>query len=450
MTANKIMLDDVGVTPFLKKVTFFSSGGPFLDGYVLAIIGVALVQLGPALAMSTQWSALVGAAALVGLFVGASVGGYLTDLIGRKIMFTLDIIAIAAISIATCFVTTPLMLVIMRFLVGIVIGADYPIATSLVAEFTPRRYRAVSMGVLAAMWYVGATAAGIIGYLFANTVGGWKWMIGSTVIFCAIILLGRMDIPESPRWLIRKGREEEASAIVHKLFGMDVELEYEVASKTRYRDLLKKEYLGKVLFVAAILVCQVVPMFAIYTFGPQIMAEFGLDVGREAILGDILISAFFLIGCIPCMFLLNSVGRRPILIVCFLFMTLALAVLGIVPTAGIVVVILVFGVYALFSGGPGIMQWLYPNELFPTEIRASAVGAAIALSRIGTVLSTYAMPLFLVAYGIGPTMFVGAAISLVGLTVSVLFAPETKDRPLAETSTLGLSRFGRGKSRKSN
>jgi putative MFS transporter len=450
MATEKIMLDDVGITPFLKKVTFFSSGGPFLDGYVLAIIGVALVQLEPALNMGAQWSALVGAAALVGLFIGAATGGYLTDLVGRKIMFTLDILAIAVISLVTVFVTSPLMLVIMRFLIGIVIGADYPIATSLVAEFTPRRYRTISMGVLAAMWYVGATAAGLVGFFCAGFEGGWKWMIGSTVVFCAIILLGRMEIPESPRWLMGKGREGEANAIVHKLFGQDVELESEAPVKTRYRDLLKKEYFGKVIFVGTILVCQVVPMFAIYTFGPQIMAAFGLNAGHEAILGDILISVFFLIGCIPSMFLLNSVGRRPILIICFLFMTLTLAVLGVFPDANIVVVILVFGLYALFSGGPGIMQWLYPNELFPTEIRASAVGAAIAFSRIGTVLSTYAMPLFLVAYGIGPTMFVGAAISMIGFLVSVIMAPETKDRPLKETSSLSLTKQGSQSVHKSN
>jgi len=89
------------------------------------------------------------------------------------------------------------------------------------------------------------------------------------------------------------------------------------------------------------------------------------------------------------------------------------------------------------------MQWLYPNELFPTEIRASAVGAAMAFSRIGTVLSTYALPLFLAAYGIGPTMFVGAAISLIGFAISVFMAPETKGRSLAQTSSLDTVKMGK-------
>jgi putative MFS transporter len=124
------------------------------------------------------------------------------------------------------------------------------------------------------------------------------------------------------------------------------------------------------------------------------------------------------------------------LIACFAMMALTLLVLGVFPAAGVIVVVALFGLFALFSGGPGIMQWLYPNELFPTDIRASAVGAAMAFSRIGTVVSTYALPLFMTAYGIGPTMFVGAGISVLGLVVSVLFAPETKGRSLAQTSSL--------------
>lgn len=434
-----IMLDDLGMTPFLKRVTFFASGGPFLDGYVLAIISVALVQLQPLLSLSAAESALIGAAALVGLFIGTSVGGYITDRVGRKIMFTIDIAAIGILSIASMFIADALGLAVLRFLIGIAIGADYPIATSLVAEFTPRRYRTVSMGVLAAMWYVGATAAGLVGYLCIAMEDGWRWMLGSAVLFCLLILAGRMNIPESPRWLARQGRHFEASAIVHRLFGADVELEREPAAKTRYSKLFERGYFGRVLFIGTIWLCQVVPMFAIYTFGPQIMTAFGLSHGPEAILGDLVISLFFLLGCIPAMFLLNSLGRRPVLIGSFLAMTACLAVLGLLEQPNIILVVVLFALYALFSGGPGIMQWLYPNELFPTDIRASAVGAAMAFSRIGTVIATYALPIFLATNGIAWTMLIGAGISLLGLIVSVALAPETKNRPLTETSTLKSS-----------
>jgi Sugar (and other) transporter. len=109
----------------------------------------------------------------------------------------------------------------------------------------------------------------------------------------------------------------------------------------------------------------------------------GWEQGRSAALGNVVISLFFMLGCVPAMFWLNSVGRRMLLIGSFLMMTLALALLGVVSNLGIGLVVFAFAVYAFFSGGPGILQWLYPNELFPTDIRASAVGVIMSLSRVG-------------------------------------------------------------------
>lgn len=433
---SKKTLDDFEFTPFLKKMTLFASGGPFLDGYVLVIIGVALAQLGPQLNLDAHWSALVGAAALAGIFIGTALFGYITDLVGRQLMFTVDIIAIAIISIGTMFISSPIQLVVMRFLIGIVIGADYPIATSLVAEFTPRKYRALSIGFIAAVWYLGATAADIVGYYLSDVEGGWRWMLGSAFIPCVILLIGRWGTPESPRWLAHKGRVEEARAVIQKLFGADVELEPEEVKKTRYSKIFEKGYFRRMMFVGTIWACQVVPMFGLYTFGPQIMSAFGLGAGKQAILGDIIISMFFLIGCVPAMFWLNSIGRRPLLIGSFTIMSIALAVLGFYPSANIWIIVAAFGIYAFFSGGPGILQWLYPNELFPTEIRASAVGAAMAFSRIGTVVATYTLPIYMGKHGIGPTMMVGAAISVLGLVVSIAMAPETKGLTLAESSSV--------------
>lgn len=428
--------DDMEFTPLHRKIMLYASGGPFLDGYVLVIIGIALEQLKPALQLNAQWVGLTGAATLVGIFIGTALFGYVADLFGRKLLFIINIISIALCSVITMFVATPLQLVIMRFIIGVVIGADYPIATSMMAEFSPAKQRAWTMGFIAAMWYVGATAADLVGYFLHDIEGGWRWMLGSAFIPCVIILFGRFHLPESPRWLLQKGRIKEYKEVLKTFFNITVEEEphFESNKKTRYSKLFEKGYLNKIIFVGLIWTCQVIPMFAIYTFGPQIISMLGLSEGKEAILGNIVISMFFLAGCIPAMYWLNSVGRRPLLIGSFIIMTLSLMILGIFPNPSIYVIVAAFGLYAFFSGGPGILQWLYPNELFPTEIRASAVGAAMALSRIGTVLSTYALPIFMTTYGITAAMWAGAAISLIGLIVSIFMAPETKGFSLEETS----------------
>ena len=263
-------------------------------------------------------------------------------------------------------------------------------------------------------------------------------MLGSVVVPCLIILVGRWGVPESPRWLNRRGRVEEARSIVRDLFGQQVTLEEEAPAKTRYSTLFQRGYLAKVVFVGTIWLCQAVPMFAIYTFGPDIMAAFHLDAGRVAILGEVVIGTFFMVGCIPAMFWANSIGRRKLVIGSFALMTLALAVLGAAPAAPIAVVVVCFATYAFFSGGPGNLQWLYPNELFPTEIRASAVGAAMGFSRIGTVISTFVLPDFLATYGTRATIIAGTVISMLGLAVSIAMAPETKGLTLSQSSQLGL------------
>ena len=441
--ATRRTIDDVEMSPFLRKVVLFSSGGSFLDGYALSIIGVALVQLGPALGLTSTDQALIGAASLAGIFVGSILAGRLTDGLGRRTMFILDVTAIGLASLASVFVANAWQLIVLRLLLGFFVGADYPIATSLITEFVPRRTRATGMGVVSIAWYVGATVAAFVGFALVDVSQGWRWMLGSAALPCVVLLVGRRDIPESPRWLARRGRIDAARVTVHRVYGEDVELDDEEAVKTRFAAVFRAGYFRRVVYLGVLILCQVVPMYAMYTFGPQILEAFGLGSDRMSILGEALISVFFIVGSIPAMFWLNSLGRRPLLIGSLALMAVGLLIPGVAPAAPAVVVVVAFGIYAFFSGGPGILQWLYPNELFPTEIRATAVGVAIAISRIGVVVSTYGLPLFLAAFGVGPTMLVGAGLLVVALVWSIVDAPETRHLTLTEASALPPREQGR-------
>ena len=105
MAGHRSLVEDSPLTPFLKRLTLYSSGGPFLDGYILVIIGIALVQLAPQLKLDNFWEGSIGASALVGLLVGGAAFGYVTDLMGRQRMYQVDLIAIIVLSIAQMFVT---------------------------------------------------------------------------------------------------------------------------------------------------------------------------------------------------------------------------------------------------------------------------------------------------------------------------------------------------------
>ena len=431
-------VEDSPLTPFLKRLTVYASGGPFLDGYVLVIIGVALIQLEPQLGLDAFGAGLVGAAALVGLLLGGAVFGYVTDVMGRQLMYQIDLAAIIVLSVAQMFVTAAWQLVLLRFLIGIAVGADYPIATSLLAEFAPTRYRGTLLGVLICFWYVGAVTASFVGYsLLATGPDAWKWMLGSAAIPAAFLVLGRWNTPESPRWLISKGRTAQALEVVRTVWGPGADLadlQEAVPQVTSYLKIFSAGYRRRTMFVGLFWMFQVIPLFAIYTFGPQILEAFKLGEGNLQVVGYALINVFFLIGCLPPLFLINSLGRRPTIVWSFFFMTVALLVLGLFPDASPAVVLGCFLIYAFFSGGPSVLEWIYPNELFPTDVRATAVGAATAISRIGAAIGTFSLPYLLRTYGIGPTMLLSAALTLLGFVVCVMWAPETKGLSLLESS----------------
>jgi len=431
-------LDDAPLSGFHKRLALYASGGPFLDGYVLSIIGVALVQISPKFNMSSAQEGLVGASALIGIFLGAFVGGWLTDKFGRQVLFTIDLGMIIACSIAQFFVGDVFWLVVLRLLIGMAVGADYPIATSLLAEFSPRKYRGPLLGAFVAMWFVGAAAAYIVGEALVHIDGGWRWMLASAAVPATLIVLARLGTPESPRWLLKKGREDEANAVLFKVFGPGVsvsDLPEEAHENLRVSSLIKAGYGKRMAFITIFWTCSIVPLFAVYAFGPKILGALGLT-GALANYGSAFITLMFLVGCLVALALVNRMGRRPLIIHSFLWSGLALLLLGIFTNASAWTVLGLFAAYAVLIGGTQILQWIYPNELFPTEIRGSAVGLASSLSRIGAAIGTYLVPVALSHLGIGATMIIGAVVTLVGAGISVMWAPETRGLTLGQSAAL--------------
>ncbi|RKR20030.1 MFS transporter [Arthrobacter oryzae] len=432
------IVDDAPLSSFHKKLALYSSGGPFVDGYILSIVGVAMIQITPQFNLSPSEQGMIGAAALVGIFFGAFLGGWLTDKFGRHLLFTVDLIALVACSVAQAFVNDPFWLIILRLLIGFAVGADYPIATSLLAEFTPKRWRGPMLGAFVTMWFVGAAVAYIVGQFLLTFENGWRWMLASSAIPALIIVLLRIGTPESPRWLVKVGRLEEAAQVLKRVYGPEVtlaDLPEEAGSKVGVGELLKSGYGKRMAFITIFWTCSIVPLFAVYAFGPAILGALKLG-GDLAHIGSAAITVMFLLGCLVAVFLVNKMGRRPLIIHSFLWSGLALLALGLFPEADTWIIMSLFAAYALLIGGTQIMQWVYPNELFPTEVRGSAVGLASSLSRIGAATGTYLVPIALTTLGIGTTMIIAGIVTLIGMAVSMAWAPETRGMTLTEAAAL--------------
>ncbi|MFJ9844171.1 MFS transporter [Kitasatospora sp. NPDC101155] len=433
-------IDNAPYTAFHRRLALACSGGPLLDGYILSIVGVALIGMRPDLGLSTAEVSLIGAAALVGMFVGGALFGVLTDKIGREVMYTADLLVMVVCSVLSFWVDSVWAITVLRFVLGMAVAADYPIATSLLAEWLPTKHRGRLLGQQIVAWYAGSVLAYVVGYLFLELAGpgSWRWMLASSTVLCVVFLVIRRGSPESPRWLAANGRVGDAVRVVEKHLGVRVdgrELMPDPAERARsvggLRLLMTPPYRRRTLFCGLFFLCQVGPLFAMLTFGPQILSSFGMPGGTVMeTLGTGLISLVFLLGCYPALRLIDTRGRRPVIIWSFALMTVPLALLGVWPAAPAAVALTALCAYAFLCGGPNVLDWTYPNELFPTEIRATAVGVATSVSRIGAAVGTYLLPLSLSGLGTGPTMLIAAGITALGLLVCVLWAEETRGTAL--------------------
>lgn len=442
MTSLALSVEDVPLNPFHKLLTWRSGGGSFVDGYVLSIIGVALAHISSALAMTTLWEGLIAASALIGIFFGGFLGGWLTDRLGRRRLFFVGPVLFVLASAAQFWADSALSIFLLRLVIGIAVGIEYPVATSLLVEFMPKKYRGPRLAMLTILWFAGAATAYLVGELILRLGGdqAWRWVLASCAVIGLALLLVRLGTPESPRWLLSKGRTAEAEAVIKKVYGSEFGLNNLPEQETRFKvtisNLLYAGYGARMLFVIVFWTCCIIPLFAVYAFAPKVLAALNVQ-GDSASIGSILITLFFVAGCVIATRIINRIGRRSMLLYSFLFSGLALLCLGLFHASAGLWILLFFAIYALFIGGAQVLTLVYPNELFPTEIRAFAVGVGTSFSRIGAAVGTYLVPISLDTLGIAQTMYIAALITLIGLLLSWLLAPETRSLNLQQAAALG-------------
>ena len=221
MTNEAELLDRLDKLPFTKrhrKILFGAGLGWAFDAMDVGLITYIIAVLTQQWGLTPGQQSLIVSAGFVGMALGAILGGTLADRVGRRTVFTLTLIIYGVATGASAFVGGVLPLIILRILVGLGLGAELPIASTLVAEVSPKRLRGSITVWLEAFWALGWTLAAIVGY-FVVPLGdnGWRWAfaIGALPALYAIVV--RWGLPESVRFLLKKGRVEEAADVVASL-----------------------------------------------------------------------------------------------------------------------------------------------------------------------------------------------------------------------------------------
>jgi putative MFS transporter len=435
------LLDEAKLSKFHIRTAIAGAGGQFCDGFVLGIIAPALPLFATTREVSPLMSGLLGASALIGLFLGASFFGWLTDKIGRRKLFIADMVAIVLLSVAQIGVESAAALFAIRLLLGIAVGADYAVGPTVVAEFSPRKYRAALLASGPAVWTAGYVASFVVGSAMANaSPESWRWMLVAGAVPAVVLVFIRLGIPESPRWLVEKGRMDEALAVIRKHIEpnammadvVQASLSNQTKAKgKRIQLLLEPFHRRRLAFVCLFWFCQVVPYFAVFTFLPSILES--LSTG-SSFTQTLTVNVFLLIGGILGVYAIGQVGRRPYALISFAVLVLSTAGLGLWANAPLWYIVICFAFFALVSSAMSSLDIVYPTELFPTEIRGTALGIAVAFSRIGAAVGTFLLPIGMDSWGIQSVTLIAAAIAGVGLFACLAWAPETRGLSLAASA----------------
>ncbi|MEB3358769.1 MAG: MFS transporter [Synechococcales bacterium] len=463
-------LDASSLTRPMWLLWLLSAGLIALDGFDFFIIGVAIPLIERDFSIDATATGAIATAAVAGALVGSLTLGPLTDRIGRQLMLVIDIALFVLASAATTLAWNEASLITFRFLVGVAIGADYPISVSYITENVPARFRGRMVIGAFTFQAVGALLGAVTGLLVINGFQqfypdaveplihyGWRWMLGVGLgLAIAVAILRFQFLLESPRYYIARGEYAAASQAATELLGQPItitpETEPEPAStKLSYGMLFSQHYLKRTIFAAVPWFLQDIATYGIGIFTPVIIATLAFAgkenfIARElaAAKGAAFVDGFLIVGFLLAVLLVDRVGRVKLQIAGFIGMAaglVCLALSGAQSTTGTANLGLVFAGFIIFNLlmnlGPNATTFLLSGEVFPTAIRASGAGLAAAVAKAGAVLGTFALPLLEQEIGTPPLLGLLALICLLAALVTYWFRVETVGRSLEAVGESG-------------
>ncbi|WP_193598875.1 MFS transporter [Microbacterium sp. YJN-G] len=408
-------LDALPFTRSHLRVLTGSGVGWALDAMDVGLISFIIAVLAQQWSLTpaeTGWIASVG---FIGMAVGASVGGLLADRLGRRQVFAITLLVYGVATGASALVGGVAMLLVLRFFVGLGLGAELPVASTYVSEFAPAAIRGRLIVILEAFWAVGWTASALIGYfVIPASENGWRWAFALGAVPAAYALVVRWGLPESPRWLASRGRIAKADRIVSS-FEVDAALQrtpslrkepvresLAVTSSGRVRMLWAPEFRLRTASVWTVWFCVNFAYYGAFIWIPSILFEAGYDLVKSFGF-TLIITLAQLPGYAVAAWLIEVWGRRLTLSVFLAGSAVSAILFGIAGSEGMII-----GTGMALSffnlGAWGALYAVTP-EIYPTSLRATGAGWAAGVGRIASIIAPLLVPVLL-AQGGAPLAFV--------------------------------------------
>ncbi|MGB7364088.1 MAG: sugar porter family MFS transporter [Rhodococcus sp. (in: high G+C Gram-positive bacteria)] len=438
----------------LGIIAVVATFGGLLFGYDTGVINGALEPLKEDLSLTAVTEGFVVSILIFGAAVGALVGGRLSDTYGRRH----NILVLAGIFVVGTLgcVLSPSweILAMFRFILGLAVGgasATVPVYLSEVAPFE-RRGSLVTRNEV--MIVSGQFAAFVINALIFNIWGDhdavWRYMLLVAVLPAFALFIGMLMMPESPRWLVSKGRDDVALAVLKQVRSperAEAEMaevhalaEEEKASRTGGATDLSVRWIRRLIFIGVGLGVfqQFTGINSVMYYGTELLSDAGFSTS-SAIIANTLNGLFSVLGITVGLLIMNKIDRRKMLIggfalTTFFHLLVGLSALLLPDGTAKAYFILVFVVLFVFcmQGTIGPLVWLMLAEIFPLKIRSFAIGVCVFMLWIANAVVALAFPPVVNALGIAPTFFIFVGLGIMALIFIVTQVPETRGQSLEE------------------
>lgn len=431
-------LDRLPLTGKHKRMLVGSGVGWALDAMDVGLISFIMAALVTHWGLSpteTSWLAAIG---FVGMAVGATFGGLLADKFGRRQIFAATLLVYGLATGASALAGGLAALMVLRFIVGLGLGAELPVASTLISEFSPRAIRGRMVVALEAFWALGWIMAAIIGR-FVVTTGhdGWRWALALGCVPALYALFVRLKLPESVRFLEAKGRHAEAEKIVA---GFESELSVKQLSALNTTtstpppndsmdlavSLWSKSFRRRTAILWIIWFCMNLGYYGAFIWIPSLLVADGFSLVKSFQF-TLIITLAQLPGYAVAAWLIEVWGRRATLATFLVGSALAAAGYGF---AGSEATIIVAGCLLSFFnlGAWGALYAISP-ELYPTEIRGRGTGAAAGFGRIASIMAPLIVPP-LISVGGTSALFSLFGATFICATFASLLLPEQRGKSI--------------------